>query len=508
MTIQQATDYPKLGKSFLKTFNDERFAEFYRNIPTRLFNSIMEYKRVTDLMENQPLEVKNTLAPSLTKITEITEKQYLNYVELAKKLGILVPTENNANQAASQPVTPPAPTSLSLKAKALKFKLELLQLDGFLGIGYLGNIIQNKFSAVQEIDRNLIDVRPDWFQGRQTAYSQESFDKIVREGFDKSQEPIAVWFDPSSNNYIVISGHSRWHASEELYRRGQKDLKTMPVKIFQGTKEEAMDYAILESNRSGTAEGLLSDLRAYKRAVSKGFSKDKLKDLFKPEAHLRLLQDLSFLKETGKFIDNLASDASKSFPYLQRNAQWVGIIRKIYPNLTDFHEGELFDYFYATNKKSLNLNKEQFFNQIELRLNRIDFDASKPLNMRNLISYSVVTAPGREYLKELESELRIAMDERTKLELLIARAKSENAARLIPDFENRLSLTNKTILSLVERKDKTERELKALERNTQDDLFSSLIQKPQEPTIEEIRIKNFALKSKALKMKLALLDLG
>jgi hypothetical protein len=125
--------------------------------------------------------------------------------------------------------------------------------------------------------------------------------------------------------------------------------------------------------------------------------------------------------------------------------------------------------------------------------------------MRNIISHAVVTAPGREYLKELEAELRTATDERNKLELLIARAKQENATRLIPDFEARLFSTNKTILYLVERKDKTERELKALERNTQDDLFSSLIQR-SEPTLEEIRIQKFALKSKALKMKLALLE--
>jgi hypothetical protein len=47
--------------------------------------------------------------------------------------------------------------------------------------------------------------------------------------------------------------------------------------------------------------------------------------------------------------------------------------------------------------------------------------------------------------------------------------------------------------------------LKALECKTQDDLFSSLIQR-SEPTLEELRIQKFALKTKALKMKLALLE--
>lgn len=178
---------------------------------------------------------------------------------------------------------------------------------------------------------------------------------------------------------------------------------------------------------------------------------------------------------------------------------------KIYSNHTNLHKRERFNFFLATNKNSLNLNKEQFLNQTELRLNNLDFDPTKPLNMRNIISYAIVTLLGREYLKELEAELRTAMDERTKLELLIARAKQENATRLAPDFEARLSATNKTVLALVERKDKTERELKSLERNPQDELFSALIQR-SEPTLEEIRIQKFALKSKTLKMKLALLE--
>jgi hypothetical protein len=304
---------------------EERKIAFYNSLPANLHKAIDEFEKVKDLIAKQGKAVKDTLSPSEKAIdTLLTKRVVEHFLNVRVELNLHQPPVSEPVAVLRPVPVVTAPSSLSLKAKAMSMQLQLLELDGFLGLGYLGKLMVQKFSTIQEIDRKQIDVRPDWFQGRQTAYSQESFDKIVREGFDKSQEPIAVWLDPETKTYIVISGHSRWHASEELFRRGQKDLKTMPVKIFQGSKEEAQDYAILESNRSGTAEGLLSDLKAYKRAVTKGYSKEQLKDLFKPEAHLRLLQDLSYLKETGKFIENLASDAAKSFPYFQRNAQWVG----------------------------------------------------------------------------------------------------------------------------------------------------------------------------------------
>jgi len=123
-----------------------------------------------------------------------------------------------------------------------------------------------RFSDVKLIPREQITTDPKTFQGRQVKYAQETVNKIVREGFDKSQEPIIVWFDSIKNKYIVISGHSRWEASEILYKKGDKSLKNMPAKVFLGDKDEAIEYAVLESNRSGTEEGFKSDLKAFKIA--------------------------------------------------------------------------------------------------------------------------------------------------------------------------------------------------------------------------------------------------
>lgn len=237
-----------------------------------------------------------------------------------------------------------------------------------------------KFSPVREIPRAKIGLRPDLFQNRAGSFSQESVNKIVEEGFDKSQDPIIVWKD-ETGLFLVISGHSRWHASEILYKNGDKSLKTMPVKEFQGTFKEAQNYALLESNRSGTAEGLKADIRAYKRAVKEGYKKSQLVNLFKSESAVRFLRALAELDAKGRFLEYLDTPEEKSFPYLRRNAEWAGTLRQIYPLLTDAHEAEIFAYCYHSDK-GLKISKEALFDQVGKKAVRKDFDQSAPLGLQ------------------------------------------------------------------------------------------------------------------------------
>jgi hypothetical protein len=47
-----------------------------------------------------------------------------------------------------------------------------------------------RFSDVKLIPREQITTDPKTFQGRQVKYAQETVNKIVREGFDKSSKKI------------------------------------------------------------------------------------------------------------------------------------------------------------------------------------------------------------------------------------------------------------------------------------------------------------------------------
>ncbi|MEM9022282.1 MAG: ParB N-terminal domain-containing protein [Bacteroidota bacterium] len=307
-----------------------------------------------------------------------------------------------------------------------------------------------KFSAVTEVPRDKITLRPDLFQGRQHDFAKETVDKIVREGFDKSREPIIAWKD-AQGRYVVISGHSRWEASERLFEAGDTGLKTMPVKFFQGTLQDAIDFAVLESNRDGTQEGLKSDLQAYRRAIRQGRNREFLQGIFKPENRLRLLEDIVSLDEDGTWMRYLDTSAEKHFPYLQRNAAWVGQLRKQLPELTHRHEHELFEYLYAikdgktTGKQRLLITKDQLFSLVEKRVARTDFTPERPLNLAALPSTSAVTEPQRERMAEVQAEIDRLARERAEKDDLIATATASQEFELVGKFKRRQSAINALI---------------------------------------------------------------
>lgn len=331
-----------------------------------------------------------------------------------------------------------------------------------------------RFSIIQLIDRSEIQVKPDLFQGRQDAFAQETVEKIVREGYDQNREPIILWRD-EDENAIVLSGHSRWEASERLYKDGDSSLKMMPVRFFEGSLQEAMDFALLESNRGVTQESLHSDLAAYKRALQRGYNRDYLKGLFKPESRLRLFEDLAQLNEKGSLLQYLGTSSESSFPYLQRNAQWIGGIRKAEPRLTNAHEEELFNYLYPTDssgkasgKRRITISKDQFFQTINRKIQRLDFDPELALNLNEVVSTSAVTEPHRERIEELNQEITQLNKKREKTDKSIAQARRERNNTLVEQFQKRLDDISAQIQLKLEEKEKLETAIGKLEKETID----------------------------------------
>jgi hypothetical protein len=345
-----------------------------------------------------------------------------------------------------------------------------------------------RFSQVFEVERSKIIVDPNRFQGRVSDYSQDTVNAIVAKGkYDKSGEPIIVWHDNAFDKYIVISGHSRFEATRQLYEAGQKDLKTIPVKEFLGDQDEAIDYAVLESNRASTEEGLISDLQAYRRAVSQGRNKQFLLGIFKPESKLKKLQQLYFLNPKGRFVEYLASDTALSFPYLERNAQWVGQLRSQLPALTDAHETEIFDYFYREGNKGLKLEKSKFFDLIDKRVNRLDFEPNNALNLHNVVSANVYTDPINEQIKEIDNQIEKWNKEISEKRHLIVRAKDEGKDDFIPKFQNRINEINQAILLKIQEQQNLRQAAGRIERQTTTDLFSTFDEPAPSPILEPIQ---------------------
>lgn len=350
---------------------------------------------------------------------------------------------------------------------------------------------QTRFSPTTEIPFRSISLAPEYFQGRQSDYSQDTVKAIVNKGFyDKTGEPIIVWQE-DTDKHIVISGHSRYEAIRQLFTSGkQPDLNNVPVKIFLGDKDEAIDYAVLESNRGSTEEGLISDLKAYRRAVERGKNRTYLLTVFKPESRLNKLQQLAYLNPKGQFVENLAGTSALSFPYLERNSTWVGNMRKQLPQLTNAHETEIFNYIYKG--KGLSLKKDKLFDLVSKKVNRIDFDADKALNLADRVSTNALTDPLQEQIKDLDKQITRANKEIESKRASIVRARqTKTGSEQIPKLQARITELNTYILRMIEQRETVRQKVGKVERTQTQDLFSAPapVEKPRDKEAENRKFR-------------------
>ncbi len=278
---------------------------------------------------------------------------------------------------------------------------------------------KNKFTPVVKRKLSEISVRPEIFQGRTVPFAGATVEKIVREGFDTSQEPIVLYRlkQKGKTQDIVISGHSRYEAAKRL------KLPEIPVKYFRGNFEDAIDYAIIESNRSGNAEGIESDVKAYLRAKERAYNKEFLRSIFKTDSYIDTLRNLSYLNPKGDFIKSLADQANKSYPYLERNAIWTGNLRFQYNKLSDLHEKEIFYFFYRSgDKKNLSIKKQSFYDAVKQRATAPGFDAKKSLRLTKKTEFDYIpeSEPGVVlYKSELTKETALHEEHARLLKLAV-----------------------------------------------------------------------------------------
>jgi hypothetical protein len=306
---------------------------------------------------------------------------------------------------------------------------------------------KQRFVGTKEIPREDIVIRPSLFQNRDEKYSKESVEKIVREGFDKSREPIEVWYDADSAKYVVISGHSRWEASKRLFEAGDTSLAEMPVKVFNGTLDEAIAYATLESNRLSTSEGLKGDVRAFKKAISGSCNKDCLRGIFKKDSVIAKLQDLQYLNEKGDFLNALASDQYAQYPNLENYARWTGELRRFYTQITDKHENEIFQYLYLNNNRKGLERKEDFKKLIEKTVGSFAFDPKKPLNLANFRNKSVYEMNADQQISEIEREIKDLESRNNYLDSLIAGFEKKKDTKNVEKYKAEYNRNNDIIRS-------------------------------------------------------------
>lgn len=264
------------------------------------------------------------------------------------------------------------------------------------------------------------------FQNRQGAYSEASVARIVS-GYDaRKLDPIVVWRDPAGRVF-VLSGHSRLEAHRRL------GLPSIPVRFFEGSEAEAIAFARVEANRGATAESLLEDLSAF-RLQRDGDAALRIKASTKAELRAQWgseaarLDAYSYLSPRGKFLRSLAlpKNQREQFPFLEQAAQWVGELRRAYPQLEGHHEDEMFD-FLQQNRRGVGLTKDEFVARVEKKVSALTFTPERALGLAVSTTEEEAradTGPSerrrqqiRRELDELGARLRTARTAAEKAEL-------------------------------------------------------------------------------------------
>lgn len=217
-----------------------------------------------------------------------------------------------------------------------------------------------------EVSRINTDVKR--FQNRQNEYSEDSKNRIVdayKSGrFDFSKfDPISIWYDKQKNKYFVLSGHSRLAAFKEL-GKSDKVFKRIPARIFQGSEAQAIDFA-LNSNVLSTKETDMEraiyynkmrqtcEIANYKALQGLGkvvdcakLAEDKCRE--NEGKNATYIINLSYLNPEGFLADSMrkigADKGTDDANLIRTIADWVGDLRKQFPDISDLQETEIAKY--------------------------------------------------------------------------------------------------------------------------------------------------------------------
>lgn len=302
------------------------------------------------------------------------------------------------------------------------------------------------------------------FQNRDAEFSETSVNKIIDAvtwgEFNWAVfDPITIWRNPADGLYYVLSGHSRSEAFRRLSADGEiadgRNFDRIPAKIFDGTFEQAKELA-LNSNTLSTKETDLERANYYRtrreKLTADGYKQSEIKKRLLELARKNEGKNatkiiyLSYLNPRGAVVDAVAATSDGASVDKNRvavMAEWVGHLRYDFPQLTDYHEKELFDFLknghYGVDVKNFNDFAKRVQTAIEKHTEWGNFDASKSLNLEKNLGKS-------ENEKRYDAELDRLKKEWADAENLLTRKLSEFKARQKKDS----SITNDQILKAVQ----------------------------------------------------------
>lgn len=266
--------------------------------------------------------------------------------------------------------------------------------------------------GVVDVPLARIKTKPEWFQNRSEGFSVRSVDNIVnavRAGKFSwgALDPITLWESPDGDLF-VLSGHSRTEGFARLYAAGAqvdgRDFSKIPAKIQRGISEQEARRLAMESNTLATKESDMERAAYYRRLrVDENWNARDIEQAARrmEGRNANQVLALSYLSPRGKTwgaLAQLQEAEDQSRGIMANVARWIGNARRSFPQLSDAHENELYDFLitgraYGTAKGQIS-NEREFQGRLQVIVDRRTtfgvFDQAAPLNIYNLISKSPV----------------------------------------------------------------------------------------------------------------------
>lgn len=360
-------------------------------------------------------------------------------VHIDKVLGIEKPPPSSKSKPDSKPPNKPSENKPIVNTEEPRIKdvnlnkqIDLLSAD-FLDINKPEIAPSSQRIKIVDVPLSSISTDTSSFQNRETEFSQESVDKILKavqeDNFNWTEfDPVTLW--KNDNNLFMLSGHSRLEAFKRLTTMGYAGFDTIPSEIFEGTKEDAIAIA-LRSNTLSTKETPIERAGYYRDARLKGVASRSILNEAKDYEGRNALTiiALSYLNPKGKAIADLKAlgqeGDTKSKANSLQMARWVGEVRQQFPQVTDAHENEIYDWLKAGAYAKIK-NLAEISSRINNVVSGFDFDAEKPLNLEHRATKSYVDETYEQQLSDKEKQIK------EQQKLISDKATKYNEAKLTP----------------------------------------------------------------------------
>lgn len=320
--------------------------------------------------------------------------------------------------------------------------------------------------SVLNIPLENIHIDKARFQPRDD-FSEEKVSEIVQNFNPALFKPLIVWKDPQDAKTYVLAGHHRFEALKRMGRR------SAPVVYAEGDEEQAVRLAWTE-NQSGRTQTAAENAKYLRKLKITSATQKELKDectrLYGRSCTVAL--DISHLNPKGKALTDykLLQPDSETFRDMETMCQWLGKVRGRFPELTDSHENEMYDFLrenYKIRGKKFTssaefgafmeniITKRTSFGVIDERLNITTFTPANTV----AAEYDAETARAERELAEARQVLKEKQEEAARR----TDASPEQIDTILKKYNDAVILAQRELLRLKDAKADGVREAKASE---------------------------------------------